>query len=215
MKIMMTPNKKMVYSNIERNANGRNVIFFGFVKSVTNMTATMQIVARELLKVLFNTWTENFEFIQRLSGEYCYCSLSHTVNAAYKFVEEKVINPEKVKMSITAVCIFPDECKTFWINTGDDMVYLFGRDKLYRCSSTNKSIKTARERNIFYRWKEWEEIEGGVKKEPGIYAVVSAECKEYFEKCQENGVEISNESLSEYAKGKNKPMIVAEISCNS
>ena len=212
MKIMMTPNKKLVYSNIERNVNGRNVIFFGFVKSVTNMTATMQIVARELLKVLFNTWTENFEFIQRLSGEYSYYSLSHTVNAAYKFVEEKVINPEKVKMSITAVCIFPDECKTFWINTGDDMVYLFGRDKLYRCSSTNKSIKTARERNIFHRRKEWEAIEGGVKKEPGIFAVVSAGCKEYFEKCCMEGEEITTKKLKEFAKGKRKPALIAEIS---
>lgn len=214
MNIMMAPSKKLVYSDIKcKLSNGRNVVFFGFVKSTTSMTVLMQTVAKKLLSELYKTWTENYDYIQRYQGEYAYYSLRDTKLVANKFVNENWIDPEKIKMTITAVCLFPDENKAFWINTGDDMIYLYeGFDKMYRCTASKKVIKTARERSIFYNGLNWDLIEGWVQKTPGMFIVVTAECREYFEKCGSEGEKITTEKLKEFAKGKRGPALIAEIS---
>lgn len=190
--------------------------FFGFVKSNINMTKQMRIIAKRFLEVLYRTWRCNYTklFLNKDDESfYKYQSLKVVKCLAEKFFIKKGINTNKVKMSITAVCTFPKHDKAFWINTGNDMVYVYrGGRKLFRLCSEHKALKTFKEQSIFnFSENYYSLIEGGMEDEAKIIYVVSSDAVKYFEKTIPTKKGFSQENLTVFAQDKKMPIIIGKV----
>ena len=193
-----------------------DVRFFGFVKSSTKLTEEMDGIAYSFLNELFSVWTERYHsiFWKEHSCEFRYESLKRLELMASKLIKEKGIDPEKTKMSITAACIFPRKEKSFWLNTGSEMIYVdTERNVLIRSTSKKKELATVKAQSIFsadkdFSWK----AEGGVIDTPRTFWIVSSEFSEFFEEFMtKRGGTLSREEFNAFSHGRKKPIIIGEI----
>lgn len=191
--------------------------FFGYIKSNKSLNPETKRIAQIFLNLLFQTWTENYEKFVRISQEteFRYESLKNLKVKAYRLVYKQVIDPDKMKMSITAVCVFPNQRKAFWINTGTDEVYDFEwRRNVTKLSSERKKLKTFTEQSLFATDRNYpEKAEGMVIDCPKAFWVVSHEAKSFFENSVEK-VSLKKEEFFAFSRGKRVPMIIGKVNAD-
>ena len=214
---IMTDGKmeKAVFLKVEN----EDVQFIGFVKSNVSMTTTMEEVANKVLSTLYDVWTQRYDRINWITheSEFRYESLRKALLVAWDYEKAKLIDSQKVCMSLTAICCFPKKKKSFWINTGSDMVYTSrGGKVLNRLCTQTKKLKTFKEQSIFTMDRDYFfKAEGSVIKNANRMFVVSSDAVKYFEECMEEGIEISQERLEGFSHEKRNPIIIGEISANN
>ena len=208
--IMVENTKQVVISQIDT----EEAHFLGFVKSNIDMTKTMRAIAKEWLDALYQTWTHNYDtIIMERDSEYRYQSLKAVKYLAFKSLLEKEMDPRKVKMSITAVCAFPQKEKALWLNTGSEMLYAYrGGKKLYRLCTQQKALKRFRDQSIFNSSENYYSLsEGDIEDNTRKIFVVSSEATEVFEKSMQNATEISQEQLKAFAQETKRPIIIGTV----
>ncbi len=205
--------KKAVFLKVEN----EDAQFIGIVKSNVSMTKIMEEVANKVISTLYDIWTQRYDRINWITqeSEFRYKALAKALITAWDY--EKLIDPQKVCMSLTAICNFPKKKKAFWINTGCDMVYTSGGGKvLNRLCTNTKKLKTFKEQSIFTRDPDYFfKVEGAVIKSPKNMFIVSSDAVKYFEECMEGGISFSHEGLEGFSHGKRNPIIIGEISANN
>lgn len=203
---------------VEKVVENDEVRFFGFVKSSSKLTEEMEHIANSFLNELFRIWTEWYDsiFWKEQNCEFRYESLKRLELMAYQLIKEKGIDPEKTKMSITAVCIFPKKEKSFWLNTGSEMIYVNEKgtgNVIKRYTSKKKALSTFKAQSIFstdkdYSWK----AEGSVIDTPSTIWIVSSDGSEFFEEAiTKRGGAITRREFNVFSHGKRKPIIIGQI----
>ena len=190
--------------------------FLGFIKANINMSPKTKFIAKRLLEVLYRTWRYNYtKLFMNKDDEtlYRYLSLKVMKRLAEKYFIKKGINPNKVKMSITAVCSFPNQNKVLWINTGKDMIYVYrGGNKLFRICNEHKALKTLKDQSVFnFEENYYSLIEGGIEDKAKIVYVVSYDTIKYFEDVIPTRKGFSQQELTVFAQDKEKPIIIGKV----
>ena len=207
---------KAVYLKI---AN-EDVQFIGFVKSNISMTEEMKEVANKILSMLHDVWTQRYDRINWIThnSEFRYESLKRPLLVAWDAEKSKLIDTKKTCMSITAICNFPKKKKSFWINTGSDMVYANKRREkvLDALCTQTKKLKTFKDQSIFTMDRDYFfKAEGSVIKNYKTLCIVSEEAIKYFEENIKEGIKVTQERLEGFSFGKQNPIIIGQISANN
>ena len=191
-----------------------DVRFFGFVKANKALTPENKKIAEIFLNMLFQTWTENFEKFAKIKcdAEFRYESLKGLKIKAYRLMYKQAIAPEKMRMSITAVCVVPKKKKSFWLNTGSEMVYSSEKgEKVLNISSDKKMLNTFEKQNLFSTDRNYpENAEGMVVDKPKAFWIVSSEAKSVFESAMEKDT-IKKEEFFAFSSGKSLPLIIGKV----
>ena len=118
-------------------------------------------------------------------------------------------------MSITAVCIFPKKEKSFWLNTGSEMIYANVKedDDVLSFSSKKKKLATVKAQSIFSSVRDYSsKAEGSVFEKPRTFWIVSSEVSDFFEEYMTKRDDtIFRKEIIDFSYCRKKPIIIGKI----
>ena len=196
------------------NHETEEVHFCGFIRSDRELTGQMRDIANDLLKTLLESWIRKYNSMSEtdISAEFRYSALMPAIMKALKLVDAGVVDRFRENMTITAVCCFPGKKKAFWVNTGNDNVYLWTGRTLKRLTSSDKFYKTTTEQNIFNAKSDYVQlVEGRCEKAPRCFYIVSSDAVGFFEDYKEQGKKITPKVFDAFSYRERRPMIIGQV----